>query len=66
MIAIERNKRVIALARTEDITECHSDSEAATLRAEGYEPLWPGSTSRPATEAEQARYASWLVEGRAH
>jgi hypothetical protein len=64
ILAIELNERVIAIARNEDIVECVDDSMATALRAEGYFPFGECATSRPATDAEQARYREWLKAGR--
>ncbi len=57
MIAIERNERVIALARKDDVVECHDEDTADALRAEGYVHL--GDAWRPATDTEQAAYHQW-------
>jgi hypothetical protein len=56
MIAIELNERVIAIARNEDVVECHDEDTADTLRAKGY--VYLGDAWRPATEAEQALWAA--------
>jgi hypothetical protein len=64
MIAIESNGLTIALARKEDVIQCHDEDTATALRAKGYVPLWSGSTSRPATPEEQVAYNAWQA-GRA-
>ena len=66
MIAIQHNNATIAIARNEDVVECHDEDTADTLRAEGYLPIGDGATSRPATPEECDRYTSWLNAGRAH
>ena len=56
MIAIELNGLTIALARRDDVIECHDEGMADALRAEGY--VYLGDAWRPATEAEQALWAA--------
>jgi hypothetical protein len=63
ILAIEHNNATVALARNEDVVECHDEDTADALRAKGY--VYLGNTSRPATDVEQARYCEWLAAGRA-
>jgi hypothetical protein len=56
MIAIQHNNATVAIARNEDVVECHDEDTADTLRAKGY--VYLGDTWRPATDAEQALWAA--------